>query len=777
MARSQTIAVLTAELSEAYQTAIWDGITDGAEGEGHNLVCFLGSRVNSPVAQEAAANTVYDLANADNFDGLIVVSSAISTYVDPKQIQEFFDTHPTIPKVSIGVPVAGAGSVTVDARKAVEQVVDHLLQLHKRRRIAVIAGPKWHVESEQRRKAIEQSLRRRGVAWDSSLLVHGTFEQESGRIAVRSLLERGVTIDTLFCLNDGMALGALEELHRRGIRVPEDTAVVGFDGLEDTRYSTPPLTTIKQPLHRLGETSVTELSRLLKGSPPRDVSLSCEPLFRESCGCAPVVPALDNGEPEGKEALPGVLRSALEELVVLAGRDGARPFLNALNRHLTAALLRGDSLAPWERMVRALRGEIANGVPLFDAAIEMVGEMKSRQHAGRRIAESKHRTTLRAVGLSLSEAFETPLLLGRLRDGLHRIGFEEAYLILFERERNRELSSRLLLAHRYPEGDTGAQEVRFSRDIVVPRNTLDFSNNSSWMLVPLVFQGKALGYLLLPANSADNGVYETMGKQLASSLQGALLMDQVRGHEQSLEEEVDRRTKELIVANDSLRKEIETRIRLEKEVAEISRQTMERIGQDLHDDLCQYLAGISMYVSALENTLPPEEAEARGAARTLNDLLGNSVERAKAIVRGLLPVGLREEGLLFALNALADSASRSAGITILVEGSEAPFELDEERTLELYRILQEALNNSVKHSDCREIRVRLYHQNGDGVHGLRYVAEVQDDGVGIDERTLSAGMGLKIMRYRAEKTGADLSIQSAHPGTLVRCSLREPAGE
>jgi len=787
---ARKIAILTAELSDAYQAAVWNGIAGEASRHNLDVTCFLGSRMDSPVPQESASNTVYDLADGRNFDGLIIVSSAISTYLNTSRVQALFDSRMDIPRVSIGIPVRGASSVTVDSHDAMVEVTEHLIDVHGRRAFAIVAGPQWHLESEQRKTAILECLSRRNIAWNEELIVHGSFEQESGSRAICTLLETGRPIDAVLCLNDRMALGALRELQRNGIAVGQEVSLVGFDGIEETMYRTPPLTTVLQPLPQLGARAVKELCSLMEGKKPQDTQLHCEPLYRESCGC-PVHshPQQPSGHVSNKD-IPEAFRDTAGELLALAKNHRRDAFLTRWNQALSSSVLGGGRLDDWARVLASIRGrliserqEIDTGatlawVKLLDDAGALLAEMKCRVQASRRLEQLTHTGMLRAVGISLMEAFETPELLRRLRAGLSRMGFSEAFLVLFDDKKQTDGSSRLLLGMQDGKIAPDKGNARhFPRSRVLPADVLEKLPRGVWLLVPVVFQTRALGYLILPGDFPDPGVYETISKQLASSLQGALLLEQVRGHEQILEQEVQRRTEELMVANRSLRSEIKTRGRLEQEVVEISRQTMERIGQDLHDDLCQHLAGVAMHVSALINMLDGESEKARSAASRINGLLGESIERTKAIVRGLFPVSLREEGLLVALAALADATERSSGIRVRFQGDRRFLTLAPERALELYRIIQEALNNSVKHSGATQIEVTLRAGppfTADGEPQL--LAEIIDNGKGLSARQSSTGMGLKIMRYRAEKARADLEIAPTNPGTMVRCALR-PAYE
>jgi signal transduction histidine kinase len=233
---------------------------------------------------------------------------------------------------------------------------------------------------------------------------------------------------------------------------------------------------------------------------------------------------------------------------------------------------------------------------------------------------------------------------------------------------------------------------------------------------------------------------------------------------------VARRTAELTRTNRSLTREVRRRRLLEGEVLEVSNHTMQRIGQDLHDDLSQHLAGIAMLVSVYRSGVTAADPSAAAPLDQIGELLAESIARAKQIARGLYPAGLAEHGLSAAVEELVSAARQS--YPAHVEFRAVPdFNLaDTDRAAQVYRIVQEALTNALKHSRAERVEVVLSREGG---NGGALLAEVIDNGVG---RTASrgkngSGMGLRIMRYRAESAGAELSIEDLQPGTRVSCRV------
>jgi DNA-binding LacI/PurR family transcriptional regulator/signal transduction histidine kinase len=773
----RTIGVLTAQLDDAYQVEVWRGIECRSRERGVGVVCFVGQRVQAPNSVEAAANVAYRLAGPRNVEGLIVVSSAIATYLDAKGLEALFATRPRLPQVSVGLKVPGYPSVSVDGSGALGEVVRHLIRDHGRTRFAMIDGPAGHPEAADRVRAFRQALEEAGIPRDERLTAPGNFLRISGAQAARRIVAQGVPFDALVCMNDRMALGALDVLREGGIRVPEDVAVVGFDGIEEGRYVTPPLTTVTQPLRELGQGAVDALLDLMAGKPAPDRVLGGTSDLRQSCGCPPRR-SYEASRTRPARGATVTERHAIRELVALAKRVDSGAFIARLNTALSQTSLDGGNPGVWHDHLSVVRNRAARrnakAAELFEFARALIGETQSRLQAAWRVAAEERLARLRAISASLAGAFDMPVMLERLSEGLEQLSIDGGYLALFDDPAGRHGRARLLMApHASGSRPLPPHGLRFATSSLLPQAVGSAWKRSHWVLEPLVFQTEPLGFILLPGGVGEPAVYDTLREQVASALKGALLLEQVTTHERRLEQEVLRRTAEVTRTNRELTREIERRMRLEQEVIEISNRTMQRIGQDLHDDLCQHLAGVAMHASVLRGELADMAPNAVGAVERIGVLLEESIARAKQIARGLYPAGLAEHGLAAAVEELVEAARRSYPAAIDFRATPDFHCPDTGQALQLYRIVQEALTNSLKHSGSSRIEVRLSQEVGrrNGDRGSGLTVEVVDYGAGLPESVLGQGMGLRIMRYRAEMAGADLRIERLETGTRVCCSV------
>lgn len=219
----------------------------------------------------------------------------------------------------------------------------------------------------------------------------------------------------------------------------------------------------------------------------------------------------------------------------------------------------------------------------------------------------------------------------------------------------------------------------------------------------------------------------------------------------------------LIAAND-----VTDRKRLEKQILEISEQEQERIGQDLHDGLCQLLSGIKFKTTLLEQKLQAKALAEAVDARAIEGFLNAAIQHARNMARGLHPVDLEARGLMSALQELAASVASVYDVSCRCRFQRPVLVHDHVAATHLYRIAQEAINNAIKHGQAKRIRLHLAAQKG------RLLLTIRDNGLGFPTKPKKkTGMGLPLMHYRARTIGATLNIRSRpEGGTTVNCCLR-----
>jgi len=219
---------------------------------------------------------------------------------------------------------------------------------------------------------------------------------------------------------------------------------------------------------------------------------------------------------------------------------------------------------------------------------------------------------------------------------------------------------------------------------------------------------------------------------------------------------------------------ISERYRLQRQILEISDREHARIGQDLHDGLCQHLVSLALDANSLRGQLAEARRPEAKTARRIADYLDQAITEARQLSRGLFPVRLAGEGLPSALEELAASTRDRFKIRCRF-ASEGPVAVESNVVgTHLYRIAQEAVTNAIKHSQARNVAIRL------SAHAEMLELNITDDGAGLSaaSRNESTGMGLQIMDYRARIIGGTLQVGRGHRrGTKVSCCVPTAARE
>ena len=222
---------------------------------------------------------------------------------------------------------------------------------------------------------------------------------------------------------------------------------------------------------------------------------------------------------------------------------------------------------------------------------------------------------------------------------------------------------------------------------------------------------------------------------------------------------------EAIVAVTIITSDITERKRLEKEVLEIAESERARIGRDLHDGLGQSLTGTALLSKVLQQqlaTVAPEQAE---QARQISALIDQTIGTTRTLAKGLFPAVLEEAGLQGALEELVVGVEQMYGVRCKIRLGEGAAPEDRSRATHLFRIIQEAVNNALRHGKAGRIAILLVRRKSGRTLMIR------DDGAGFRaDATPGEGMGLRSMRYRAGVLGGTIEVRSRlGKGTTVDC--------
>jgi sigma-B regulation protein RsbU (phosphoserine phosphatase) len=359
------VGVLLGDSNEEYQAAVVRGMRAMAKERGVQLRSFVGGELGSASGTDRERNLLFGMVGPDNVDALVVMAGAIANLCGRGGLAHFCARFQRMPMCTLSGELPGVPNVVADNRAGVREAVSHLALVHRRTRIAFIRGPIENQDAQERYEAYVSALAENGLAFDPARVFEGNFSPQSGQIAIAEACERKQAflpgdVDSIIAADDSTALGALRELARRQIHVPQKVSVIGFDDVDEARISVPPLTTIKQPLAELGAEAVRVVCALLDGErPPLRVTFPTKAVIRRSCGCG-----------GGLASQDGQTRRRSFEAELLARKDVVRAELQRTTRGAFGAATGWD-----ERLVMTFAEQVRGGSDAFVRAFRTMLEM------------------------------------------------------------------------------------------------------------------------------------------------------------------------------------------------------------------------------------------------------------------------------------------------------------------------------------------------------------------------------------------------------------------
>ncbi len=566
-----TIGVFLSDIISSWGYLPWRGATAAAQAHDANLLCFLGGTLRMEADFGWQANVLYDLTGAENVDGLIVWAGGLDNLVSPQELRDFCRRYQTgdrpLPIVSGEHQIEGFPSVLMDDFGSIRQVIAHLVEVHGYRKIAFLQGVEGHIGAQERYRGYVETLAEYGLPFDPRLVVPRMDYNIAHWLLDEQGLRPGSDLEAIVSWNDSGALTALREFQARGVRIPDDLAVVGFDDLAESAVVTPSLTTIHLPFYAMAYQAVEMLLTLLNGKAVPDQRIVTGSLIvRESCGCAspglaeavvrqaaPLIEApagAGDFAPEWRAetatllapAPVGALVEGWAALLVdscVADLQGATPerFIVVLEGLLRQAAETHGNLLAWQTVISVLRRQMLPFLPpaalgraedLWGQARVLVAERAQRVEAYRAFETTQQTNVLRTLSQSLAVIQETSEAVEVLAAQLPGLGIPGFYLALYENSASPTGWARLSAA--YGQDGAIAQKAwgrRFAARRLLPEGAWPQGRRYDMVAHALYFRDRQLGFILFDARGGDGAVYESLRGQISSALHGVMLSGQV----------------------------------------------------------------------------------------------------------------------------------------------------------------------------------------------------------------------------------------------------------
>lgn len=598
-----TIGLLMGELDEGYQSRVWPGVTDYAQEHDVNLIIFVGKAPRSPYGYEYQHNSIYKMVNKNFIDGLVVLSGILGMFLTPKELVQFYKQFKSIPIVSIALEIKGIPSVIVDNESGMRQALIHLIEKHGYERIAFIKGPTTHQEAEKRFNTYLDILAEYHLPVREELTVVGDLNPQAGSDAVHILLdERHIHFDAIVAANDNMALSALKALQARGIKVPEEIAVVGFDDIDEASYVTPPLSTVKQPLYEQAKTAIKVLLDKIEGNKVSNtICLPTTFIVRESCGCFrestqentypkrrgrstkksfeytlkkmktpvlnDVVTSCSSIYME-KDDFIYWLKKLIDSIALdLLNEQESKHFTPLLNEILIQKMLSKYHYNFWQDILSILHEKILEYLKgfnindkiqyIFEQGFCLLREIMMRALYYRRIQVEYDIGLLGEVSQALITTISLPELMNAIAREVPKLNIQSCYIIMYNQDENTRSStnwkvsatSELVLAFdRQHQFFLHTEKRKFRTREFLPDRLLTIWQRRTFICMPLFFREEKLGHLLFELGPKEGIIYETLRSQISSSLKAVLLFQKHLDQEKEMKKinaQLERANKEL----------------------------------------------------------------------------------------------------------------------------------------------------------------------------------------------------------------------------------------
>ncbi|MBN1409324.1 MAG: substrate-binding domain-containing protein [Spirochaetales bacterium] len=593
---NKTFAIAIDAHNSFYHTEILNGISDYAASNGINLLIFVTGPINSPNKYDYNRNILFSLMNHTVFDGIIVFGS-VSNFIYPAEFKDFLKRNFKLPVVCVGTELEGIPSVICDNENGISRLLVHLIKEHKFSKPALFKGPEKAYNANDRFYLCIQALKEFKINVNSQRIVNNVFGVTAGIEGVRTLMDkRKVDFDLIIAPNDDTALGAITELSSRGISVPGEIAVVGFDNIILGKYSYPGLTTVDQNLYEQGRLGCELLHRWTNGEKiPFKNSLQSTAIIRESCGCPlKVTIPLSRKETEHISKTPSVEPVIADIKALIVNLNWFRSLhinFESLVREIHKALWDeiGEKetgfLNKWEKFIAAMdntgckkevileilfilrnytMSQLENAEDLyktgnlFFAALGIFENVLWGSEILKKTMQVGKASDLRVMSDLMHTAKSIPEQMATILRFLPYMDINKCFINLFE---NTEApAEKAILIFAYANNKNLLQDtkpVSFPATNLLPETGwLDLNGKSILIVESLFYGSETLGYIILNHDLWEYNIYELFRSAVSSALKGTLLIEKIKSQAVTLEDLVAARKSILTKSNTQLQKEV-----------------------------------------------------------------------------------------------------------------------------------------------------------------------------------------------------------------------------
>lgn len=648
-------------------------------------------------------------------DGAVFLSSSLMSTSEIPLAEALKSKFPGIPLVSAGIILPGIKSVMIRTKESMEQLMSHLLYGHGYRKFIYVGGHEWHKDNILRKAVFTESIEeaRKKIPGIEAAYLHAEFNEYTGMQALEGYIKEN------------------PEFIPDVIVCANDTTAIG----------------------------VQKVLRV-QGNP-----------LWQSCALT----GFDDIKEAGDD---GARLTTIRQPLSLLGVFAAEAIYKMLTHGQVEDVVKISS----SLIIRSSCGCSSSSgwqpssLGLSPSQGKLESFISKMQHS-QIMAELLERYVSH-FGQALNQADTISAVVDKLKAFLASVEMRDFYLLLFDETGSLPETAFLTYQKEAGEESFFGTDKKVSLKEFFSSSRFSSKGNASRSIIYYFMSGQErLGMMVYKDDHVIHSQMCNCGLFLSAAFNRIRTLGKEKEANQILEAEVQKRTRELVQTNQKLVQEAEKRIQVEAQVLKIGELERKRFSMDLHDDICQRLAGISMMCAGL--------ASQNEKLAELSGLIDETLRRTRQYAHDSFPMELNSLGLEKAIGNLCDAVQRQSygktRVSYNWDLSREP-ELGEDKNrneINVYRIIQEALNNSVRHAKASQIDVSVteeedtvtvtVHDNGAGNPDINFPPV--DGG---QEENVKMGVGLQSMHYRADQLGADFRIVSSRDGgTSVMLSWKK----
>ncbi|MBO5825899.1 MAG: substrate-binding domain-containing protein [Treponema sp.] len=677
-------------LDEEYQISMYKGMKKRAEELGIEFVCFQLEHT-----QFKPGSFIYNFHynNLLNVDGLVILTAVITDHYRLHNQNDIQEIWGNIPVISAGQIIEGIPSINISTESSMKKIVEHLIIDHNHKNIMFVGGLENHKDNIEREQVFKKSIEhyKKIIPDLNYTTIRGNFTEGGAFEALSSYTKKkdNLKIDAIVCANDNMAIGINKYLKINKTKlISENCAITGFDDIPQAKLEMPPLTTVRQPMKKMGTIAIDSIIKLINGEElPPVTTIHTDLIIRESCNC----------KPSRQNKTEDVSTKTMQKNYLKSEQ------MLRMVSHMCQDL---NYVYSFDSMNTTLE----KNLELFDVRTFCIFLFETKP--------PYFKTQNKALEV-------TPL-----------------YIRLDSQDITKKYNKKINIQDFFE-----TIQKKYGKEVI-----FKFLSSGESIIGCTIYK------------TQEDDMHQYLCSMITTVAQTILRLKSFAEKEKRsefLEEEISKRTKELIEANNR-------RIQVEAEVLKITEIERQRFSTDLHDDICQRLAGISMLCKCYSTQNSPVKKE---QMEELTQLISETLQRTRQYAHDSYPVDLESLGMNNSISNLCNSFKQQTGTDCIFEwdvSSENLFNKIEK--LNIFRIIQEALHNIMKHAHATKTIVKVIQQK-DCV-----IITINDNGEGFssDNSDFKKGVGFNSMQYRANQINAKFQIKSIpQKGTTIEIKMQQ----